>query len=149
MNRMKILLGFFTLFLSYSTIKAQGEKVITGRVLNEDLEILPNAKIYNMDTTVLGSTNLEGFFSIHVTTEPNELLLGAIGMEWIPIKVEGGCQYLEIIVMVEMIYDFMSSKRIKRQRYKRFKKLPEKHLEAYNMGIFKSKSPCVCYVFKE
>ena len=149
MNRVSVLLHFVTLLLFCSIVNAQNTKMIKGRVLDEELELLPGAEIYTLDTVVLGSTDLEGYFNIKVPAETNELLLGALGMEWVPLKVKKGCQNLEIIVMIDVIYDFISAKSERRKRHRRFKRLPKKHLEAYEQGLFKSEKPCVCYVFRE
>lgn len=149
MNRIRALLGLLILILSYGFANAQETKVLIGRVISEDLEPLPKANIYSIDSTVLGSTDLEGYFRIEVPTETNELLIRFIAMEWTHVKFKDDCPNLEAIVMLHVIYDFISAKSERRKRYRRFKKLPEKHLEAYNMGLFKSEKPCVCYVFKE
>jgi hypothetical protein len=149
MNSLKTLIVLFIVVLSTSVLNAQDTKMIKGRVISEDLEILPGAKIYNMDTTVLGSTDGDGYFEIEVPVETNELLLGFIGMEWTPVKIEGDCKNLEMIIMADVIYDFIPIKRINKRRQKRFKQLPKKHKEAYEKGIFKSGNPCVCYVFTE
>jgi len=145
---MKSSLIFFVLLFSLKAVNAQ-TKVITGRIINEDLEPLPNASIHDMDTTILGSTDLDGYFKMEVPSETNQLLIGAIGMEWTSIKIEEECQNLEIIVMLHVIYDFISAESEKRKRKKRFKQLPKKHKEANEKGIFKSSDPCVCYVFTE
>jgi hypothetical protein len=143
---MKALLTLF-IVLSASILSAQEIKVIKGRIISEDLELLPKAMIYNMDTIALGSTDLDGYFKIEVPVETNELLLGFVGMEWTLVKIEDDCQNLEIIMMTDVIYDFIPIKRINRKRYKRFKELPKKYLEAYEQGIFKFSVPCVSYVF--
>lgn len=147
MNRMKALLTLFIVVVSVSILSAQETKTITGRIISEDLELLPKAMVYNMDTTVLDSTDLDGYFKIEVPVETNELLLGFIGMEWTSVQIEDDCQNLEMIIMTDVIYDFIPIKRINRKRHKRFKRLPKKHREAYEQGIFKSSDPCVCYVF--
>jgi hypothetical protein len=149
MNNMKAFLIFFIIVLSASILSAQETKVIKGRIISEDLELLPKAMIYNMDTIVLGSTDLDGYFKIEVPVETNKLLLGFIGMEWTLVKIENNCQNLEMIMMTDVIYDFIPIKRINSKRHKRFKELPKKYLEAYGQGIFISSVPCVSYVFKK
>lgn len=148
MSNMKALLTLLNIILSVSFLNAQETKTITGRIISEDLEILPEAKIYDMDTTVLGSTDLHGYFKIQVPVETSELLLGFIAMEWTSVKINS-CQNLEMIIMTDVIYDFIPIKKINRKRHKRFKKLSTKHLEAYEQGIFKSRVPCVSYIFKK
>lgn len=149
MRNMKEILAFLIVVLSVSTLSAQETKIIKGRIISENLESLPKANIHDMDTTVLGSTDMDGYFEIEVPTETDKLLLGFIGMEWMTVKIEDDCQNLEMIIMSDVIYDFMPIKRINKKRKKRFKQLPEKHKEAYEKGLFKSSYPCVCYVFKE
>lgn len=145
---MKMLFAFVSIVLSVSIVSAQETKTIKGRIISENLELLPGAKIYDMDTTVIGSTDLDGYFEIQVPVETNELLLGFIAMEWTTIKINN-CQNLEMIIMSDVIYDFISIKKINRKRHKRFKNLSKKHLQAYERGIFKSKVPCISYVFKK
>lgn len=144
---MKALLTFFNIVIITSILGAQETKTINGRIITENLEPVPKAIIYNMDTTILGSTDLNGYFNIEVPTETNELLLGFIAMEWTSVKVNDNCQNLELIIMLDVIYDFISIKKINKKRYKRFKEIPKKHLQAYEQGIFKSITPCVTYVF--
>jgi hypothetical protein len=146
---MKVILAFYILVLSFNTLSAQETKKIKGRIISENLELLPKANIYDMDTSVLGLTDMDGFFQIEVPSETDKLLLGFIGMEWMSVKIEDDCQNLEMIIMADVIYDFMTPKKIARKRKKRFKQLPKKHTEAYEKGIFQSSEPCVCYVFKE
>jgi len=146
MSNIKTLLILF-IVLSANILSAQENKVIKGRIISEDLELLPGATIYNMDTIALSSTDLSGYFKIEVPVETNKLLIGFIGMEWTLVKIEDDCQNLEIIMMPDVIYDFITIKRINTKRYKRFKELPKKHLEAYEQGIFKTSAPCVSYVF--
>lgn len=150
MKSLKGLLTSLSIVLSISIVSAQEVKTITGKIISEDLELLPGAKIYDKDTTVLSTTDLNGDFTIKVPSGTTELLLGFIGMEWMSVKING-CQNLEMIVMSDVIYDFIPLKKINKKRCKRFKNLPKKHLEAYEKGIFKFKprTPCVSYVFKK
>ena len=55
--------------------------------------------------------------------------------------------YLEVVVMIEALYDFMSLKKVDRLRMKRFKKLPELHKEAFEKGIFKTDKACYTQEF--
>ncbi|TKG90718.1 hypothetical protein EYV94_22905 [Puteibacter caeruleilacunae] len=146
---MKVLLSLLIVILSTSILSGQETKIITGRIISEDIEPIPKAIIHNMDTIALGSTGVDGYFKIEVPAETKELLLGFIGMEWISVKIREDCQNLEIIMMVDVIYDFISIKRINKKRYKRFKGLAKRHLQAYERGIFKSRTPCISYVFEK
>jgi len=149
MYSLKILLALFIVALSTGILRAQETKTINGRIISEGLEPLPKAIIYSMDTTALGSTDTDGYFQIKVPVRTNDLLLGFIGMEWTSVKIKDDCQYLEMIMMTDVIYDFISIKKINRKRHKRLKLLPKMHQKAYEQGIFKSSNSCVCYVFKK
>ena len=146
---MKAILPLFNIILFTSILCAQESKTITGRIISEDLEPIPKAMIYNMDTTILGSTDVNGYFKIEVPIETNDLLLGFIAMEWTSVKIGDNCQYLEMIIMLYVIYDFTPPKKQNRKRHKRFKKLSKIHLQAYELGIFKYRTPCVSYIFKK
>lgn len=149
MLNMKALLNLLIIILSTSILSGQETKTITGRIISEDFEPIPKAIIHNMDTITLGSTDVDGYFNIEVPVETKELLLGFVAMEWTSVKIRDNCQNLEIIMMADVIYDYISIKKINQKRYKRFKKLPKMHLQAFEQGIFKFCTPCISYIFKE
>jgi hypothetical protein len=145
---MKNLLSLIFILLFSSILSAQESRTITGRIISEDLEPIPMAIIYSVDTIQLGITDINGYFNIEIPVRLKELLIGFVGMEWTSIVMTDKCQNLELIMMVKVIYDFISIKKINKKRFKRFKELPNKYLHAYEEGIFRSSSPCVSYVFK-
>ncbi|MCG8700741.1 MAG: hypothetical protein MI922_21995 [Bacteroidales bacterium] len=110
-------------------------------MINEDLESIPKAGIYNTDTLLLGEADIDGRFQIEIPQQANELIFAWIGMEWTRIQLTN-CDTLEVIMMYDYIYDFMTSNKIDRLRRKRFDKLPELHLMAVNNGLFVKKEPC-------
>lgn len=135
-------------FVTVNVLHAQKVNIITGRIISENLESLPGVRIYDMDSIVLGSTDLDGYFEADVPFGTTELLVGLVGMEWMTVKIEDDdCSSLEMIMMSSVIYDFTPMKKINRKRLKRFNSLSQKHKEAYKRGIFKSEDACVCYVF--
>ena len=136
-------------FLRVVLLHSQETKVIKGRILSEDLEPLPGATIYNMDSTALDTTDLNGYFSLEVDTSTREFLLNFIAMEWTTVRIERECKNLEMFVMLYVIYDWMPRNRINRKRRKRFKELPKRHLDAYNKGLFTTQSPCVSYIYSD
>lgn len=131
------------------TLFAQETTTIQGRIISEDFEVLPGVKIFNKDTVLLGLSDIDGYFKIEATNKQSELLLNFIAMEWTSIKVQENCQNLEMFVMLYVIYDWMPRNKINRKRRKRFKRLPNKHLEAYEKGIFTSTAPCVSYIYND
>ena len=141
---------FTTLFL-FSFISASifsQSKVISGRIISEDLEPLPAVSIHTMDTTLIARADLDGYFKLKVAASTDALLLGFVGYEWTSIKLSADCNTLEIVMMVDVIYDFMSLKKVDRLRIKRFKKLPHIHQLAYEQGVFKTEYPCYRQTFE-
>ncbi|MBB6612744.1 hypothetical protein H7F15_17010 [Pontibacter sp. Tf4] len=133
----------FSMLLLFVCVKVYGQtRTITGRLITENLETLPEVRIHNSDTVVLGTTDKEGRFEIEIAPTTEDLLIGWIGMEWKTIQLPAHCNQLDIILMYHGHYDFMSVGRIDRLRKKRFEKLPGLHLTAYKKGLFTTKQPC-------
>lgn len=130
-------------FCIVSTLNLIGQtRTITGTVISEDLDIITGARIQNKDRVLIGTTDINGKFIIEVPTEVDTLMIGSIGMKWKSIKVPINCSNLEIILMWNVIYDFMSERKIKLDIIKREKKLPEIRRKAFQMKIFKTKQLC-------
>lgn len=149
MSNIKKILTVFIVVLHVSTLSAQETKRIKGRIVSENLELLPGANIHDLDTTLLGSTDLDGYFEIEVPSETDRFLVGFIGMEWMTVEPKDDCQNLEMILLSAVIYDFIPLKRVNKKRKKRVRQLPRIHKDAYKNGYFESSTPCVCYMFKE
>jgi hypothetical protein len=138
---------FLAVALSLGTAHAQHTKTLTGRILGDDLVGVPMADIRTRDTTVIGQTDLDGYFKLDVPVNAKTLLFTAIGMEWTTVNLSGECSSLEVILLYASTYDFMSVKRVNRQEFKRFKHLPQLHQQAYEKGLFKSLIPCAAPIF--
>jgi hypothetical protein len=141
---------FFTLLavvFSLGTAHAQHTQTLTGRILGDDLKGVPMADIRTRDTTVIGKTDLDGYFKLDVPVNTNTLLFTAIGMEWTTVNLSGACSSLEVILLYASTYDFMSVRRVNRQEFKRFKNLPQLYQQAYEKGLFKSRAPCASPIF--
>lgn len=125
-------------------------RTITGKVVAEyDLTTMPEVMIRTQDTVRLGSTDKDGVFEIEFPVGSNELLLTFIGMEGTYIKVPADCNHVEVIMMDDVIYDYISIQSANRKRYRRFKDLANKHGQANEKGIFSSAFPCFTYVFRK
>ena len=125
-------------------------RTIIGRVLDEDdLKPMPGVLIQTSDTLRLGMTDTKGNFKIDLPYGSDELRFSFIGMELTFIKAPINCSNLEIIMMLDAIYDFVTIDYENRKRYKRFKSLKKKHRLAHEKGTFTSDSPCFTYVFRE
>lgn len=138
----KIIITFLVPFVSISSLYSQN-KTITGRVITEDLEIMPYTQIVINDTVKVGKTDLNGYFKIDIPVSVKKILLRDVGMETTTITLEDSCNEVEIIVMFDIIYDFITLRRVDRLRMKRLKKIPELHRQAFEKGIFKT--PIACY----
>lgn len=123
-------------------------RTIIGRVISEDLEALPEVNIQNIDTLLLGKTDIDGRFKINIPQKTDKILFSWIGMEWTEIKLQNDCDTLEVVMMYDAIYDFMSSKKSDRLRKKRFNELPKHHSDAVKKGLFKNYDICYERFFK-
>ncbi|MBS1506087.1 MAG: hypothetical protein JSS79_05540 [Bacteroidetes bacterium] len=120
---------------------------ISVRIIDEfDLMPIPGVKI-EIDTVQLGFTDKDGFFDGILPLGKNELTMSFLGMETTKIKIPEDCGRLEVVMMADMIYDYITTRKINKKREKRFKALPGKHRAAYEKGLFRSKAPCFNYTF--
>jgi hypothetical protein len=140
LNFIKILLSL--IFLSFNIIWVYGQRSISGKVIEENLETLPEVRIYNKDTVLIAQTSLEGYFELTVPKETNKLLFGFIGYELAAVSLPDNCEYLEVILLVDVLYHHISNRKIDRLREKEFNKLPLLHQKAFDKGIFKFNEPC-------
>jgi hypothetical protein len=125
-------------------------RTVTGRVIGEyEPTPIPGVNIFIRDTIRLGISDLNGNFIIDLPTETNQLTFSFIGMERTSVTIPHDCGNLEIIIMTDVIYDFVTIETINRRRSKRFKKLKEKHREAFDKGTFVTKEPCVTYIYNK
>ena len=134
------------LFLSLN-INGQN-RIISGRVITEDFEPLPMLEINNSGTVLLGKTDMDGRFKISIPQETDRLLFRFIGMEWTDIKLKKDCDTVEVVMMYEGTYDFMTLKKVDRLRKKKFDNLPNLHSEAVKKGLFQNNSICYEREFK-
>jgi hypothetical protein len=52
------------------------------------------------------------------------------------------CEFLEVILLPDVIYDFVILKKEEKLRKKDRKVLPDLYREVFNQGIFKHDKPC-------
>ncbi len=144
----KLTVIFIATLLLFDTILCGQTRTIRGRVISQDLEPLPDVHIQNKDTILFGRTDLNGRFKIEVPQQIQILFFTWVGFERTKIKLQKKCDTLEIIMLYAGTYDFMSPKKIDRQRLKQFNKLPELHLQAYNKGLFSKEITCYSNEFE-
>lgn len=145
MRLLIILTIYLTPFLSTGQTRT-----ITGKVIDEfEMTTVPQVRVLNRDTVQLGTTDINGNFKIELPAGTDQLLFSFIGFEWTIVHVPNNCDNLEIIMMLDGTYDFMTIRTVNRKRYKRFRKLNDRHQEAFEKGILKSNAPCVTYIFNK
>ncbi len=141
---------FFLAFLSIPFLANGQLRLITGKVVDEfQFEPIPAVEIQTLDTVRLGNTDIKGNFKIGLPVGTDQLLLSFIGMEWTSIRIPANCNNLEIIMLFDGTYCFMTPRRVIRKRYRIFKNLSKKHYQAHSQGIFTSIVPCVTYIFRK
>ena len=113
-------------------------RIITGRVVSEDLEALPYVNIKNSEKLLLAKTDLEGRFKISIQQETDKLIFSWIGMELAEIKLHDKCDTVEVVMMYDGTYDFMTLRKVDRLRKKKFDNLPSLHSDAVKNGLFKN-----------
>lgn len=138
---------FLTLLLTSLLSKGQTRTVI-GRVLYDDLSPVYKAIILGHDTIQLGSSGLNGDFTIELPTSDDDLKIAMIGMEIAWLKVPQDCSRVEIVMIPDGTYDYKSHKKIDRMRESMFNKIPELHASAFDKGLFTTSAPCYTREFK-
>ncbi|TQI71214.1 carboxypeptidase-like protein [Gramella sp. Hel_I_59] len=123
-------------------------KIIKGRVIDNNLETLPGVPIFINDTIKIGKTDLDGFFKIEIPANKNKISFKYVGIDPATIELDDRCEQIEVIMMLTGTHDFESLKRSEKERKKNFKMLPEIHKQAYNKGIFKIEQPCYSREFE-
>jgi hypothetical protein len=139
------------LIICVTPILSSGQtRTVKGKVIGEyEVSPIPGVKIENGDTIQLGMTDRQGNFKIELPTGTTQLTFSLIGMERTSVTVPTNCDNLEIIIMADVIYDFVTIETVDRRRYKRFKKFNIRHREAFKNGIFTTREPCVTYIYQK
>ena len=138
---------WFLLFISLNNIAGQ-TRTVSGRIIDEDLETVPQALINSTDTILIDKTDLDGLFHLQIPIETKELLIGCVGMEWKVISLSKDCENIDIVLMYSANYDFKSHRKVDRLRKERFNKLSEIHELAYKKGLFSTEKPFYDFGFE-
>lgn len=102
---------------------------------------IPEAKIFWRDS-LIGSTDNKGQFRIELAKTIDAIRIGWIGMYPETIQITDNCDYLEVILLPEVIYDYVTQKKEERLRKKDRAILPELYRKAFETGIFRQEEPC-------
>lgn len=138
----KLLIILVGISFSIITLFSQ-TKTIKGRVISEYLEILPVVSILINDTIEVCKTDANGFFQFNIPKAEKKIRFRLLGMEPTVIVLKEKCDNIEVVMMVDYIYDFISLKRVDRIRRKRYMNLPKVHKQAFEKSIFKTE--CACF----
>jgi len=139
---MKKLLVIFILICSSTGSIYSQNKTIEGKVVSEFFETLPGVSIMINDTVEVGKTDLDGSFKIVIPDSEKKILFKSLGLEPTTIEIVDKCSKIEIVMMLNCTYDFISLKRAERKRWKRYRRLPEIHEQAFEKGLFETKYAC-------
>lgn len=131
----------FTFFLIFQISFGQ-ERIIYGKVLAEDLMPLPGVVIKS-ESKVVATTDFDGNFKFNYTPEIYNLEFLFIGMERENVLIKENCDKIELIMLEESTYCFVSLKTAERKIKKnRKRKLPKLYAEAYKNEIFNNIQSC-------
>ncbi|MEN7550488.1 hypothetical protein AAG747_21390 [Rapidithrix thailandica] len=148
---MKSLLFFLTLLLTACSLTSAGQtKTIAGKVICTDFPSKHNstdhafwnasgAVIFGNDSIRLGTADENGEFEFEIPKDIRTLRIGWVGMDPEQFELTGNCDFLEVILLPGVYYEFMTVKKEKRLRKKDRKVLPALYQEAVEQKIFKQK----------
>ena len=137
----KIILGLLILLTSQITISQN--RVITGKLISQDLIEFPGVIIMTMESKVLDTTDFNGNFKFDYTKGLDKIKIVSVMMQTEEILLNENCSHLEIILLEEWIYDFVSLKRAERKKKRdRKKTIPILYKKAYEKKIFKNEKNC-------
>lgn len=128
-------------------------RVITGKVIGSEFPSkddttehefwkLNGAIIFGNDSMRLGTANEKGEFDLEIPANIQTLSIGWIGMYPEEFVLTDNCEFLEVILLPDVIYDFVTLKKEERLRKKDRKVLPDLYRKAFEQGIFKQEEPC-------
>lgn len=142
----KLIITFIVIVASTGGIFSQNN-IIKGRVISEDLQIVPLVSIMINDMVEVGKTDHNGFFQIEIPDSVKKILLRDVGFEQAVIQIVDTCDEVDVVMMLSGTYDFMTLKKVDRLRKRKFNKLPELHKVAFERGIFKTDKGCYTQEF--
>ena len=139
----------FLLITLFPIVNVLGQThTITGKVIDDRFDPVYGARIWNIDTLLLATTEIDGNFKIEIPVNTKTLIVGSVGTEWKSIYLAEDCNNLDVILLLRPTYDFTSARKVDRLRKKDFNKLPALHKSAFSKGIFKVDKPCFTEKFR-
>ena len=123
--------GIFLLVTLFFIVNVLGQThTITGKVIDNSFYPVHDAKIWNIDTLLLATTDRSGNFKIELPVDTKTLIIGSVGSEWKNIYLTEDCTNLDVILLNRATYDFISARKVDRLRKNDFNKLPALHQSA-------------------
>jgi hypothetical protein len=144
-------LTFILLTLSLTSLGQS--KIIRGKIINSDFPTTENlsehefwnasgAAIIGNGSIRLGTADEQGVFELEVPNTIQTLTIASVGMYPERFELTDSCEYFEVILLPDAIYDFVTLKREERLRKKDRKDLTQLYIEAFKRGIFAQEKPC-------
>ena len=141
---------FLLLIMAVSCPVCSQNRIIKGIVVDEcDLEPIIDVRIIVNDSNYVGVTDINGRFQIEIPLSVNEISFRALAMEDVNLKLSEKCDNIELIMIERAYYDFMSYRKINKERRNLYKQLPVLHKNAYEKGLFQTPEPCYTREFIE
>ena len=141
---------FLLLVMAVSCPVCSQNRIIKGIVVDEcDLEPIVDVRIIVNDSNYVGVTDINGRFQIEIPLSVNEISFRALAMEDVNLKLSEKCDNIELIMIERAYYDFMSYRKINKERRNLYKQLPVLHKNAYEKGLFQTPEPCYTREFIE
>ncbi|WP_370090441.1 hypothetical protein [Ekhidna sp.] len=137
----------FNLTTNAQTTTLKGKIIISDpryvKGVDSEFLLAPEAIIYSADTIKLGTTNKRGIFEIEVPSSTSKIIVSWVGYDLEPIELSGTCDFIEVVLIPAVIYDFVSLKRANKLNQRHRKKwLPELYQQASEQGFITSENPC-------
>ena len=140
MRKCRIIITILLLFL-FQTSFGQ-ERIVSGKILDEDLLVIPGAIIL-CNSKIIAKTDLNGNFEFKMIPAINKIEIANVGYQTEEINIIENCNHLEVILLLEGTYDFISLKSVKRKKARHRKKvLPNLYKEAYEKKLFTNEKSC-------
>lgn len=138
---LKLIIGVLILFQSQLTTSQ--EKFVTGKVISEEMIEIPGALIMTMNEKVIDTTDFYGNFRFENIDEIKKIKIVSLMSQTEEITLTENCSNLEVILLNEWIYDFITLKRAERKKKRERKKIiPKLYDKAYEKGIFTNEKNC-------
>lgn len=135
------------IFFFFSSVVYSQTRTITGKIIDQSFLPISGANIFTSDTALLGKTDSAGNFSISLPSSTNFLRIAAVGLEWKFIQLHNDCNQIDVVLLYQSSYDFMTLQEVDRLRKKEFKKMPKLHAKGFEKGILSTRKPCYDDIF--